>query len=483
MSPGVARVFLSFDDLGLGIQVVDALEAAGHRVDWSRAPAAGPPAELAAAPDAVLLGGVEDRACLGGWISAWRGLDPPPVVVVIGRTEEVRRAARSHRAPFVLAAARPQEVVGALSQALALRFAAELDPRFARHALDVGPRGDSLDSAAAIIERARTMPIEIAREALRPHLHDYVRTTPRIEELRARRALVIPEIQLAASLDGAITLHRATSSGAMSQADAVRALWAFLCTGVASLTPEPPDDLSPDRRAVSMARHHLRARSSRLTRGKAHYYEVLEVSYPPSAREIGGVVRRLALRFSPERVSHLDLGDMTPYVEPLWEQIEKAQRMLSDPTTRAQYDQYLVSKGADIRKLEIERSVDVGGAEADFVRGQQALTDGKLHHAVSLFASAARRYPGHLDYEAYLAWARYRSALERGEDKRTAAMRERAAVEEMMAGRAPRARALLALGLLCTAGEDGAAARWYLEEALVVDPGLQQARQILSRLS
>jgi len=259
-------------------------------------------------------------------------------------------------------------------------------------------------------------------------------------------------------------------------------MWSLVCVGAARLTVEPPDLSTTERRAVTRARQHLRERRRRLRRGKANYYEVLEIRFDPSRAELEDAVRRLSIRYSPKALAQLDLGDLEPLVGPLWRQIEKAWGMLADPQARQRYHEWLASSGIDVARIQRERAGDPLGAEGDFDAGQRALTRGEVFKAVSFFAAAARRHPTQSDYEAYLAWARYRAALEKGEDKAETAMRERSLIEAEQTGRAPRPRTLLALGMLCAACEDSAAGRWYLREALVCDPDFGPARNILNRL-
>ncbi len=478
----MSRVFLSFDHLGLGIQYVEALEGAGLAVTWPREPVGVPPDSFEDMPDAVILGGESNEVRLGKYVRAWREVEPAPGILVFAPTEQVAATAASLRAITISNDDTGQALVDRVRLAIRLRYAGELSERFARFALNLGAQGQPVDRAVMILSRARDLDPFMVREALRPRIHEYVSHTQLVGELREMRALTVPEVELIQSLTGATTLATAIDSGKMDAAAAARTLWALACIGAVRLTKEPPDLTTQARRAVSRARHHLRERRRRLRRGQASYYEVLEASFEPTQAELRATVQRLAIRFSPKRLAQLDLGDMTGLVGPLWKQIERAWEMMYMPETRKQYVAYLRSKGVDVAALRERLQVDPGGAERDFLAGQQALTGGEVHKAVSLFASAARRYPGHADYEAYLAWGRYRMSVDRGEDKLEAAMRERNVAEAGQAGRQPRPRALLALGLLCAACEDLDAARWHLHEALECDPNFALARQILNRL-
>jgi len=479
---GVPRVYLSFDDLGLGIQFVDALEGAGHEVAWPRTSADVPPEDLDVVPDVVILGPSSNDALLGQWSDGWRALDPPPAVMVLCPDDNAVAVAESLQALPVSPQVDGPELNELIPRALALRFAAQLNLRFARHAAGVEDQGDELGEAAQVLARARTVDAHLVREALRRHIHEYVTATEIVDRLRERGALDGADRALAATLDGTITLGRAIHNAHHEPTAAARLLWALASVGGMRLTAEPPDQSTLGRRAVTRARQHLRDRRHRLRRGKANYYEVLEVRYNPSSAEIESAILRLAIRFAPNSVAHLDLGDLASLVEPLWRQIESARRMLSDVTSRQEYHKWLQSKGTDMARLARERTADPVAAEEDFVACQDALSKGEVFKAVSLFASAARRHPDHADYDAYLAWARYRSALEKDEDTAEAALRERTIIESAQTGRGPRPRALLALGMLCAACADPGSARWYLQEALACDPQFGPARQILARL-
>ncbi|RMH37003.1 MAG: hypothetical protein D6689_21485 [Deltaproteobacteria bacterium] len=473
-------VFLALDDLGLGIQWSDWLEAGGYDVAWSRTPAGPPPESLDRAPAAVILGDAPNELSLEKFARSWRALEPPPAVLALARDAGAARAADAVRAVPLPVSAGAADVCALVRRAIDLRFAAELSQRFALHAL--GAAGvDATDPVERIIHGARDAPLDIVREALRPRAFEYVSATARVDDLRAARLLDVPAIELALRLTGAITLATAIDSAA-DPARSARTLWALLCAGAARLTREPPDQTTHERRAVSRARHHIRERLQRLRRGRATYYDVLDVPPDATAAEIGDARARLALRFSPQRLRHLDLGDLAAAVEPLWQQVDKATARLSDASERARYNAWLLAKGVDVAARHRGQPIDRSGAEAEFEAGQLALARGDVAKAVAFFAAAARKYPDHVDYESYLAWARYRADIDRGADRTATALRYRTEVEQLQSGRAPRPRALLALALLCAACRDDGAARWYLEEALAIDPAYEPALRLRARM-
>jgi hypothetical protein len=479
----MSTVLLAFDEVGVGVQWADFLEAAGYSVTLGRTDNAMPDEDAAARPDAIVLPGAPGELDLAACVDAWRSVPEPAAVLIAGRGDAERAVAHEHAVTFIGFDVDRAALVAAVERALAMRYAARLSPLYAARLLGLDLRATDEDSRAVmIVGHSRSANLDVVSEALRPRTYHYVSPTPVIDRLRAVRALRVPEVNLVLSLDGAHTAETTMCSGRMDLATAARLLWALACVDGIRLTPEPIDSGTTARRAVTAARFHLRARRDRLRRGKATYYDVLEVPLGAPGDMIARAVARLAVRFSPEILAGLDLGDHAAYVDPLWQQIVQAQTMLSDATQTAQYLQYLRGRGIDVEAQAHQRGIDPGAAANDFRFGQQALVKGDVFQAVSRFAKASRQQPGHTDYEVYLAWARYRADVQRGADKLATAQRERAAAEAMLAGRQPRAQALMALGLLCVAAEDASAARWHLGEALRVDPELARARQMMERL-
>jgi hypothetical protein len=472
----LSTVALAFDDVGLAVPVQEALEAAGHRVIWR--------ADLT--PAAVRTSGlhfdavvIDATGALDQAAEDWRDLDPPPALLAVG-VAEAEAAAAAAAVPFADSTQPPPVIAAALQRALALRWVGRLSPAFARGALGVRSSGEPLRDAAAVIAGARRMPFELAREALRGHAGQYVIATAMVAELREQRALEIPEVELTKRLDGARTVRTVAAGGAMEATAALRALWALCSVGAAALSDEPPDPSSPVCRAVAEARRHVRARRARVAR--TTIYDLLEVDRVAGPADRERAVRALAIRFSPERLGALDLGELAAQVAPMWEQLQKAYAVFADPNLLALYDNKIKSQpppGA----LWWQGPFDSQRAEQHFARGQKALIDGEAFKAVSEFAAAARLHPDHPDYEASLAWARFRADVARGKDKLEVARRERASAEEVTYGRRPWPRALIALALLCAAAEDADAARWHLREALEVDPSSPTARQLLARLA
>lgn len=464
-------IALAVGDVGLALPVQEALEAAGHRVVWDAklTPAA------TARFDAVVLAAAPGMAALA---EAWRDVEPPPALLAIGERDR-QPDALSAQLAFVATTAPPAAIAAALDRALGARWQGRLSPAFARGALGLPAASDPLRDAAATIAGARKVSLDHARDALRAHAERYVCATPMVAELRDHRALEVPEIELTHRLDGAHTVRTVVASGAMPPAAAMKAVWALVSVGAATLGDEPPDLATPARRAVAEARRHLRARRARVA--KTSIYDLLEVERGGGAGDVEQACRALAIRYSPERLAALDLAELGAQVPLLWEQLIKARTVFGDAGRRGLYDQKLAAApppGA----VWLLGPYDVARAEQHFARGQKALLDGEPFRAVSEFAAAARVHPDHPDYEASLAWANYRAGVERGKEKLECARRERAAAEAVVYGRRPWPRALVALAMLCAATEDPESARWHLSEALQVDPNQPAAKALLGRL-
>jgi hypothetical protein len=326
---------------------------------------------------------------------------------------------------------------------------------------------------------SRNADIQMVRSSLRWYAFHYVAANAMIAELRKNRGLQIPEVEFSHLLDGARTVRTALQQAGMDGEGAARCLWALASIGALAFTVEPPDMSTVKRRAVAMSRQHLRARRGHV--GNRTYYDVLEVTRDATPEEVDDAARMLSVRYSPDRLAAIDLGDCEQLVDQTWKEIYEAHRVLRDEQTRYRYD-VAMSTHDELETTWGAEVYDRETAEVFFNRGQQALVDGEPYAAVSNIAAAARNHPDHPDYETTLAWARYRADVDRGDARDEVAQRERAAAEKLTMGRRPWPRGLVALGLLCAADGDSEAARWWLREALTCDPSLPAARQLLSRL-
>ncbi len=467
----------------MAIQLQELLEAQRYLVSWNASFALGPTAGedtpvLSTSPDIVVLSGDALGATLPVLVKEWRALDPAPAIVVVGLTETAHQAAQEARTAFVRGTGDAAALLEVVHRAERLRFASGTSPSLALRVLRRPATGEPIADEVAILRHKHQVPEEVVREVLRHHASHYATATERVTMLREHRALEIPEIELLRWLDGTFTVQTILARADSDKWRTARLLWALASVDALLMTPEPIDPATPARRLLRAARHHLRARRQRLEH--ATHYDVLELTRAANRRAIVAAGQELALRFAPQRFESLDLAELVPLVEPLWQQIVTARRVLLDPPERGQYNDWLASRGAGSPwTLKLD---DAKAAAEAFSRGQQALGEGDVHRALANMAAAARLHPEHPEYEASLAWARFRSQLATGKDRQQLATRERAVAEAAMAGARPWPLGLVALALLCVADGDPAAARWHLAEALTANPGLATAQRLLQRI-
>jgi hypothetical protein len=481
----VPRVLLALADIGLGVQLQEALEARSVPVRWDPTAADGPTAAHLATRDLEDVV-VVDADTLGDRLTtiaeAWRRVDPAPAVMALGSTAAAQHAAEAAHCQLLAASGDADAFLRASEAAMKLRFAGSMTRALARRALEIAPVADPTADAAQIVGSARALSVDIAREALRWHARSYVCAIPdKVAALREVRALTIPEVEFIGHLDGTLTVQTLVKRGPIDGPAAARLLWSLTSVGAAVITVEPCDMATPQRRALAMIRRHLVGRQARLERGT--FYDVLEITPKAETEDIEAAFELVALRYSPHVLGRFDLGELGALVEPMWQQVEKARSVMHDIAARGRYNDWLRSRWNEIQtRWAIEMSAAEAAPEAA-ARGYRSISQGDVHRAVGDFAAAARNHPGHPEYEANLAWARYRAAADRDPARKDeAARRERATAESYLWGTRPWPRALLALALLCASDGDADSARWHLTEALQIDPNMPAAQNLLQRL-
>jgi len=220
----VVRVLLAFSDVGLGVQLQEALEGVGLDVRWDGSPGV---VERARDVDAVILDGDELRDRLGERAAAWRALDPAPGLVAIGtRADAETHATRAHCA-FVPTHAPASALAAAITEAERLRFAAGMTPGLARRALGLTTEAPD----PLVMTAARSVDIAVPRAALAWHAHHYVAATAGVAALREARALTIPEVELTDVLDGTMCVQTLVKLGRLDAYATARLLWALASTG------------------------------------------------------------------------------------------------------------------------------------------------------------------------------------------------------------------------------------------------------------
>jgi hypothetical protein len=473
----MVRVVLAFGDVGLGVQLQEALEALGFAVRWDGAAAHAPTGD----DDVAIVDGDELADRLAAAAAAWRARDPAPGVIAIGgRASTAATAAQAH-VRHVAADAPSRALADAIHEVVALRYTTGMTRALARRALALPPaRADETAEDARIIAGARRLDITIPRSALAWHAHHYVVATDGIARLRDARALEIPEVELTNHLDGTRTVQTIVKLGPLDAYQSARLLWALASVGAALITPEPADLATPRRRGLAAIRDHLRARIARLE--NSTFYDVLEVTPLAEYEELERAYALVGRRYAPAILASVDLGDLAGHVARLWEVASKARSVLVDLPSRGRYNDWVAGRLATLRT---SWAIELGAARAAadaYGRGQRALGDGDVHKALSELATACRQHPGHPEYEANLAWARYRVEVAAGKDRAQTARVERARAEATLRGTRPWPRAQVALALLCAADGDVEAARFQVADALAFDPGLAAAQQLHARL-
>ena len=456
----------------------EALEQVGHAVVWDGASAAGP-TEQSAAADLVVLD-AESEGCIEA-SEAWRSHDPPPGVLMVGGSQAAQERATQARCVYVSNNAEASALEAQVQSVLLLRYAGRMSGPYARAVLDLGPATTPAEDAARIIAGARSVDLALVRECLRWHAYEYVCVGSMIPTLRENRALSIPEIEVLKFLDGTQTVQNLVSAHSGDGIMRGRFLWALLSSGVASCTTGPPDERTVRRKTIASARRHLIARHKRLAKGT--HYDVLEVPRDANAQRVDYAARTLAIRYSPDRLRRVDLGELASMIESNWQQILMARQVLIDGHTRTRYDQAMEANRAKLTSPWAFEVVDSRAAEEYFRRGQAAMVAGEPFKAVSAIAGACRNHSDHPDYEVSLCWAQFRAEVARGGERDELISKHRKVAEAHVVGRRPWPRALVALALLCSADDDADSARYHLQEALSVDPNLPAAKQMLGRLS
>lgn len=472
------HVLVTVADVGSGVQLEEQLNRAGFEARWDQAQCDGPRGNSSC--EVVLLDADHLAARLGEVANAWRDQPTVPGVVAIGSSPEAREHAPAARVTLLSSAAKLTTLAAAIQEAAKLRLATGMRWSVMRAALKLPPADNTIDQWPATLLHSRNVDVEVARSALRWHVQHYATPTALLDQLRDERILTVPELATIAHADGTRTVQSLVKLGPLDPQKTARLLWALASMGAIDVTAEVRDPGTPARRSLDEIRKHLRARVERLERST--YYDVLEITPLAEYEEIEASYRLLGSRYSPQALQRYDLGELVTHVKPTWDLIEKARMVLVDDAQRGRYTDYLRTNLANMKTRWAVNTGDTQLAVEAFTRGQAALGEGDAHKAMGHFAKAARLQPGHPDYEATLAWVRYRVQVASGKDPIEQARVERAEVEGYLVGCRPWPRALVALALLCASGGDADSARWHLAIALSIDPNVPAAAQLAQRL-
>lgn len=472
------HVLIAVADVGSGVQLEEALNRAGFEARWDGSQADGP--QGASSQEVVLVDADHLGKRLCAVADAWRDHASVPGVVALGTSPTAREQAPQARVTLLAPSAQPTTIANAIRDAARLRLSTGMRWPVLRAALRLPPAANTPEAWPATLLHARNADLEVARSALRWHVQHYATPTALLDQLREERMLTVPELETSAHVDGTKTVQTLVKLGPLDPAASARLLWALGSMGALELTPEVRDPSTAPRRALDEIRHHLRARSAWMARGT--YFDVLEISTLAEYPEIESAYRLIGARYSPKALSRFDLAELAPLAKPIWELVEKARMTLVDHAARGRYMDWVREHLSELDTVWAIDERALRDAAESFVRGQQVLASGDVHRAMGEFARACRNHPGHPDYEANLAWARFRIQVAAGKDQRETALAERKTVEEHLAGRRPWPRALVALALLCAASGDAEAARWHLHISLQLDPKAPAAIQLAQRL-
>jgi hypothetical protein len=474
------HVLVAVADVGTGVQLEEALNQAGFDAKWDGGAVDGPRGAAAGTPEVVLVDADHLGARLKAVAEQWRDHPSVPGVVAVGASAAAREQAPIAHVTLLSPGASGATLANAVREAAKLRLSSGMRWGVLRAALKLPPADNNVAAWPATLLHARNADMELARSALRWHASHYATTTPLYDQIKEERILSVPELETSAHFDGTKTVQTLVTVGPLDAAGTARLLWALVSMGAVTLTPGVRDVATTARRALHELRTHLRARSQKLEHST--FFDVLEISPLAEYQEIEAAFRLIGARYSPKAMGRFDMGDVAHLVQPTWDVVVKARATLHDHAQRGRYVDWLRQ---NISTLDTIWAIDpqaLEDAQQAFARGQHILSQGDAHRAMGEFARACRHHPGHPDYEANLAWARFRVQVASGKDQREAAMAERLAVEEHLAGRRPWPQALVALALLCAAGGDADAARWHLHIALQIDPNVPAAAQLAQRL-
>ncbi len=474
----MTAVLIALADIGPAMPLEEQLIAAGVDAKWDAQEADGPRGSTDAKVVLVDADHLGER--LQEVVERWRQQASVPGVVAIGGSAIARVQAPLARVTLLSSSARSETIFAAIKEAAKMRLASGMRWPILRAAVGMPPITEDRRHWQPTLAAARAVDIEIPRATLRWVASHYVTPTKKLDELREDRVLTVPELEASKVIDGTRTVQKLVRAGPLDPLQTARMLWALGSLGALDFTTEVRDVTTGPRRLLSDLRNHLRARIKRLE--QSTFYDVLELTPLAEYEDIEAAYQSVASRYSPTMLDTHDLAELQPHVAPMWELVEKARSVLVDHAARGRYHDWLRGKVDTLKSVWAIEPSAIQTAEAAFLRGQRALGDGDVHKAMSDLAVACRHFPGHPDYEANFAWARYRVQVSSGKDRVEGAIAERKQLEATLLGCRPWPKALVPLALLCAASNDPDSARWHLHTALTIDPTIPAAAQLAQRL-
>lgn len=348
----------------------------------------------------------------------------------------------------------------------------------------------------------RAEPGEVILEGIRRHYgarrlsplyaryeHQYAALAPAFDELRRELRFAPREQRFVAQIRGDRTVRALVEGGQLERVHAMQVVCMLLVVDgldlsnapLAAARAAPATSPGRDRSGGGRgdpAREDVLRRQLRVN-GRTHY-DALGVASRATQSEIDDAYTVLAARYSPDRLVTLGLGDVHEQATELWARIAIAYETLRDPIRREAYDQTLPSGGAQGARASRQAAY---GAELAFQAGLRELSADRPADAAREFGRARAFLPDEPEYVCLELWADCLDAVKWGAEARITAREARERMEQSIAGRRPRPRALHVLALACQLAGDLAAAAEHAAAALAFEPGFAEARRLHDALA
>jgi curved DNA-binding protein CbpA len=372
----------------------------------------------------------------------------------------------------------------------------------------------NIDIASLLREAAQRMPLKFVSHRFRNPSEIITRAS----EVSGTTSFLPTESFLLSRLDKPTKLEELVSLSGLRELDAHRVIYGLALSGLvkreywqnafrtdaAKTTIEQPSvpaatntptsqPAQSESRWISVSDEDadLEEFLKRLSKASNHY-EVIELPSTAKTNEIKDAYYALARRYHPDRF-HLKSGTrIHAQISSAFARITQAYETLTDPNSRAAYDQSVersrrfsesapkskadpVADPADDFNSEIDESAtEEGRAEYSFREGFGALQQGRINAAVTHLSAASRLAPGEARYRAY-----YGRALAATEQTRRLAENEiQAAVKLEPANAAFRTM----LAELYFDLKFHRRAQTELDRALALDPNSATAHSLLRKL-
>ena len=210
-------------------------------------------------------------------------------------------------------------------------------------------------------------------------------------------------------------------------------------------------------------------------------YKLLDVQRDATDAQIKRAFHAKARIYHVDNYPGINLGPLRMKMQRIFGELSRAQKTLSDPAQREEYD-----AGLSLSERGIPTDVrQIFAADEAFRGGKRLVERGALEPALVEFRKAVKANQSEPDYWAYLYWAEY-GTLDADEDGRPFSRADEnrilAALEELADENEKCVPARVFLGHIArTDGEVDLACRWY-NDALEIEPGNVEATSNLRLL-